>query len=300
VLGALSALAVVAIRIHASGDCPTAADIERELAPLLGDAAPASDVATLARAEDGRLSLVLDDAAGRPIGERVFPRARTCRDDAQTVAVALAIWEARLHPEITLRLDQLPPEPAPAPSEATTVRREAPPAVAPTKMLSLGVAAAGDWQAGAVVPAARLELAWGRADGRWRARVAALGVAPHARDFGPGPGRVSWWRATLVLGADVDLVAGRRVALVAGVGVAAGLVSISGSGFAVDRVARSLDAGGELRLRVEGRGGRVRPWAGLSILGWARRQALEIGGTPEVSDLPRLEPMAAAGAEVTW
>lgn len=295
----LSAL-VVAMEVHAAGDCPSATEVQRQLAPLLGDAAgvPESDIATVARQDDGQISLTLVDGAGRPIGERLFPRARTCRDDAQSVAVALAIWEARLHPEITLRLEGLPTEPAtPAPSDTATVRQIALPPV-PTHVRTMGVAAAADWQEGALAPAGRVELSRGRAGGRWRARLGLGGVGPHERDFSGG--RVSWWRAFVALGADVDLLAGRRVALVAGASAVTGLVSISGAGFAADRTARSVDAGAELRLRVEGRSGRVRPWAGVSALGWARQQTLDLTGSATSSELPRVEPQAAVGAEFTW
>jgi hypothetical protein len=297
VVGVLISL-LVAIEIHAAGECPDAGEVERQLAPLLGDAVgvPASDVATIARGSDGRLAVTLVDAGGRPIGDRRFPRARSCRDEAQTVAVALAIWEAQIHPEISLRLDRLAPEaPPPALSEPTTLRVASVP-VAPARVVSLGLAAAGDWQAGALAPAARLELGLGR--GRWRARLAVLGVGRHALDLGPG--QVTWWRGFATLGATVDVAAGRLAALVAGAGVATGVVSISGAGYAVDRTTRSLDAGVELGARVESRSGRVRPWLGVSVLGWARRQGLELVGADATSALPRVEPLASAGVEFVW
>jgi hypothetical protein len=100
----LVAWLLVALKIQATGDCPGAGDVERHLGPLLGDAVAARDVATIARAPDGSLALSLADTSGQPIGARTLPPARTCSDQAKAVAVTLAVWEAQLHPEISLGL----------------------------------------------------------------------------------------------------------------------------------------------------------------------------------------------------
>jgi hypothetical protein len=77
-------------------------------------------------------------------------------------------------------------------------------------------------------------------------------------------------------------------------------VSIAGAGFTVDRATRSIDLGGEARARLEARLGRLRPWLGAGVAVWARRQALEIQGAATSSALPRVEPMAALGADFVW
>ena len=63
-------LAALALEIHAAGACPAAADVERQLAPLLGEGAEAArrDVATIEAGADGAVSLTLADANGQPIG----------------------------------------------------------------------------------------------------------------------------------------------------------------------------------------------------------------------------------------
>ncbi|HET6280885.1 MAG TPA: hypothetical protein VFH73_07965 [Polyangia bacterium] len=303
-MSGLLASVLLAIEIHASGNCPGGADVEQRIGPLLGaeTAARTSDVATIKENADGSLLVSLDDSDRRPIGERRFPRAGTCADQAERIAVTLAIWEAQIHPEIVLRLDRLSPEVAPA-------RAPAPPAVtlrtdassgaprAPA-LLSLGAAVAGDWQSGAWVPAVRADLGLGRTDGRWRARLAGVAVGQHTLDVPPG--QASWWRAILSVGADYDLARGRRWAVVLGGGAVAGLVSISGSGFALNRTSRSIDAGAELRVRAEWRPGRVRPWLGALATGWLRRQNLDLRGSATSSTLPRVEPMLALGADFVW
>jgi hypothetical protein len=298
-MGGLVAVLLVAIEIHASGDCPAAADVERRLAPLLeGGAARIPDVATIRHGADGSLRVALDDSAGRSIGDRRFPRAATCDDQAETVAVTLAIWEAQMHPEISLRLDRLSPQAVPA-APPPEVRIVAPPSPPPTRaVLFLGAAAAGDWQPGSWAPAGRIELGVGRQGGRWRARLAAMVVGRHALDVAPGQAR--WWRGAASLGADYDAVLASRWVIAIGAGALVGVASISGEGFTLDRTSRSVDAGGELRVRAQRRSGRVRPWVGASLTTWMRRQALDLEGAASSSALPRVEPAVAAGADFVW
>jgi hypothetical protein len=304
-MGALLATLVLAIEIHASGDCPGAAQVQRQLEPLLGEAAAAgtADVATIKGERDGSLSVSLADAGGRAIGDRRLPRARSCGDQAETVAVTLAVWEAQLHPEISLRLDRLSPEAAPPPppvaAPETTLVRPASPARRSRRATGrLGVAAVGDAQSSVWAPGARIGFSLGPAEARWRLRVAAVGVGHHTLDLPPG--QATWWRAFLVLGAEADVARGRRWAAVLGAGAVGGVASISGSGFAVDHDTRSLDLGGEASARLEWRPGRLYPWLGASVVGWARRQALELQGVSTGSALPRVEPMAALGADFVW
>ena len=296
----LVASLLIALQIQAAGDCPAALDVESALGPLLGDEAAVRDVATIARAADGSVSLSLADSTGQPIGARTLPRARTCGEQAKSVAVTLAVWEAQLHPEIALGLDRLASEPA-SPQEVVT-RAAPPPAPAPpARELALGVAAVGDLQSGAWAPGTRLELALGSTDAWWRVRLAVTGVGRHHVDLPPGS--VSWWRAFVQVGADVDVARGRRWAVVLGAGALGGVVSLAGSGFAADRATRSLDLGGETRARLEARlggSGHVRPWLGATVAVWARRQGLDVQGADSSSALPRAEPMAAAGADFVW
>jgi hypothetical protein len=294
----LLAVLLSAIEVHAAGDCPAGPDVARKLAPLLdaGSAAVASDVATIERTADGLL-VSLNDGAGHSIGQRRFPRAATCGDAAETVAVTLAIWEAQLHPEITLRLDRLSPSVPPLPAVVARVPAQTGPP-RDRAAIHLGVAAAGDWQPGSWAPAGRLELAVGRAGGRWRAHFAALGFGRHTLDVAPG--QAIWWRAALSLGADLVAARSARWALVLGGGGLVGVASISGRGYTVDRTSRSVDTGGELGVRSEWGSGLLRPWVGVSVAAWLRQQTLELQGVATGSALPRVEPTIAAGADFVW
>jgi len=307
----LATYLLVALTVQAEGDCPGARDVERELGRLLGEESAARDVATIAGGVDGAVSLALADASGQPIGARTLPRARTCSEQAKAVAVTLAIWEAQLHPEISLGLDRLPSDQPSRPlssTEATPVARVAapppPPTSAAARELTSGLAALGDFQSSGWAPGGRLELGVGPTSGsggRWRARLAVVGVGPHSIELPPG--RVSWWRAFAQLGADYDVARGRHWAGVLGAGALGGVVSIAGAGFPVDRTSRSLDLGVEGRVRTElrlGRKGQVRPWVGATVAMWVRRQGLDIQGTTTDAALPRTEPMVLSGADFAW
>jgi hypothetical protein len=288
VSGPLLAL-LVAIEVRGTGDCPAPGEVARRLAPLLdADSGVAPDVAVL-DAEAGSLRVTLRDSGGRPIGERRLPRSGSCADQAETVAVTLAIWEAQVHPEIALHLDRLnSPPPPPAVSASA----------APPRLVLLGAAAAGDWQPGSWAPAGRLELGLGRAAGRWRWHLALLGIGPHTLALGPGQAR--WWRAAGTIGADGAVARGEAWSLVLGGGPVVGAASISGQGYSVDRTSRSVDVGGELRARLERARGVFRPWLGAGCVGWLRRQTVELAGLADTSQLPRVEPSVALGADLAW
>lgn len=279
------------LEIRAAGECPGRAAIQRRLTPLLapGAAALITDVATVEHGADGTLLLSLEDAGGRPIGSRRFPRSEACNDQADTVAVTLAIWEAQLHPEISLRLDRLGPPPAPI-AEARLP--------APRAELSLGLSFAGDWLIGAWAPAGRLELGFRHRGGRWRGRLGGLGIGRHTRLVGPGEAR--WWRVSLSVGVEYDVFSRVRWGLTLGVGALGGMATISGAGYTIDRTSRSVDVGGEARARIEWRPGVVRPWIGAGLVGWARPQRLELVGSSESSLLPRVEPAVAVGVDFVW
>jgi hypothetical protein len=286
--------ATIALEIHAKGACPAAADVERQLARLLGAESAQRDVATIEAGADGSVSLTLADADGQPVGARSLPHARSCDDQAKAVAVTLAVLEAELHPQVSLGLDRLAPEPLPA---ALAVARPAPPP-APARELALGAGVYVDRQAGAWAPGARLELALGTVGSRWRARAAAAAVGRHELDVAPG--QASWWRGLVQLGADVDVARGKRAAVTLGAGALGGVVSIAGVGFTVDRSTRSFDLGAEARARFSVRAGGARLWLGAAVEAWARRQGLDLNGATSGAALPRVAPVAAAGAEIFW
>jgi hypothetical protein len=285
----------LALQIQGAGGCPTAGEVDAQLGPLLppGFAAISADQAALVENTDGTLSLSLVRSDGRVVGSRRLPPAATCSEQAATVAVTVAVWEAQIHPEISLRLDSLRGSPATTPPPM--VRRAVEPAAPPARTLAVGVGLLGSWQPGSVAPGARVDAMLGTVGRGWRWRLSVAGVGEHRLTLPPG--YADWWRLYAALGADYALPLGRRWSVALGAAGVLGMADASGTGYSSDRTARSLDLGAEVLLRVELRLGAVRPWIGVALLAWLRKQTLEVIGSGTSVALPRTEPLVALGVD---
>lgn len=300
-MNALLASLWLATRIQATGQCPGASDVERRLLPLLpGDVASAADRATITEdVPGGAVVLALARPDGSLIAERRLPRAGTCAEQAETVAVAIAVWEAEIHPEIALRLDRLGSEPPGAVPPKADVARRAPPVATPRAWtVAVGAAALGSWQEGAAAPGGRVEVALGGPDGPWRLRLAGTVIGYHTASFPPGEAR--WWRAHGGLGADHLWTLGPRWTLALGAGGLLGVATVEGSGYSNNRTTRNIDVGGEGMLRVQRRLRAITPWAGFAVAVWLRAQTLDVTGLQTYLLLPRIEPLLALGADFGW
>jgi hypothetical protein len=299
----------VAMEIQAAGACPAAAEVEAKLAPLFppGFAATAPDRAVIVEDADGAVSVALARPDGTTISRRRLPRAASCAEQAETVAVTLAVWEAQIHPEISLRLDRLgatasappatdspPPRDAPA---AVALRPASAPATESATVLAVGAAALGAFQPD-VAPGGRLDATLGAAGRPWRWRLSVAALGTHTLDLPPG--RASWWRLYAALGADYAVPFARRWDVALGAAGVIGLANIEGSGYTVDRQARTVDLGAEALLRVDVRLGAVRPWLGLALVTWLREQTVAVTNVAAAPALPRVEPLIALGADFCW
>ena len=298
-MGGLAVALLVAMKVQAAGSCPAAADVERHIGPLLSaeseSESTASDVARIDEGVDGGLTISLIATDGAIVAQRHLPRASSCAEQAETVAVALAAWEARIHPDISLHLDHL--SPASAPNIVVARSSFAPPA-GDAMHVSLGASVAGDWQRGSLAPAGRIDLTFSRWERPWRARLSLAGLGTHTTDLSSG--QASWRRIYGALGADAVLRLGPFWDVVVGAAGVLGQASIVGSGFPVNHRTRSADLGAEGVLRVQRRVGRIAPWLGLAAVVWLRRQGIEVTGSDGSFALPRVEPMVALGADFQW
>jgi hypothetical protein len=300
--------ACLAMQVQGVGSCPSPGEVEEKLAPLLpvGFASSSTDRAAVMEEADGTLSVLLARSDGKTVARRRLPRAASCSEQAQTVAVALAVWEAQIHPEISLRLDRLAAPPTlphtgapPAAEGVLAIRQRAGESAPPRPLgLGLGAAAIGAWQPGSVVPGARLDAVLGTATGAWRARLSVVGLATHAESLSPG--QVRWWRLYFALGADYLVPLGRRWDLALGAAGVLGVATVEGAGFTADRTTRTADLGAELLLRIELRLGGLRPWLGISVVTWLRQQTVDVTGMATSLVLPRAEPMLALGTDFYW
>jgi hypothetical protein len=280
--------------------------VEGKLAPLLppGFAASSADRAVIAEDTDGTLSVSLSRADGRTNSRRRLPPSGSCAEQAETVAVTLAVWEAQIHPEISLRLDRLAAAPSPAPAIAPPanadldLRRASEPAPASSATLAVGAGVVGSWQPGSVAPGGRLDAMLGAQGRPWRGRLSVAGLGKHTLSLPPG--QADWWRLYFAVGADYALPLSRRWEVALGAAAVLGVATAEGSGYSTDRATRSTDLGAEALLRVDVRVGAVRPWLGLALVTWLRRQTLEVTGVATSVVLPRAEPMIALGADFCW
>jgi len=297
----------LAMQIQGAGSCPSPAEVEEKLAPLLplGFASTSTDLAAVSEEADGSVSVSLARPDGKTVARRRLPRAATCSEQAQTVAVALAVWEAQIHPEISLRLDRLAASPMPsstafpraAGGDLVIQRAAGNPPARPLE-LGVGAAAIGAWQPGSAAPGARLDAVLGTAGGAWRARLSVVGLGTQSESLAPGQAR--WWRLYFALGADYAFPLSRRWDLALGAAGVLGVATVEGVSFTADRTTRTTDVGVELMLRADLRLGAVRPWLGLAIVTWLRQQTLEVTGTTGSLVLPRAEPMIALGTDFFW
>ena len=99
-MGGLAVALLVAMKVQAAGTCPAAADVERHIGPLLSaeseSESTASDVARIDEGVDGGLTISLIATDGAIVAQRDLPRASSCAEQAETVAVAVAAWAARI------------------------------------------------------------------------------------------------------------------------------------------------------------------------------------------------------------
>jgi hypothetical protein len=222
---------------HAPGECPTAADVEKQFATLLGGPSRAPTpkrleaVATVWRgAHDGWVVHLETTVEGAP-GQRTL-EGDSCRAVAAGAALILALT---IDPSAAGRAAAGPPEPAPAPPPAPPVVSVAPPRASPVPPPSLHLFVRAF--SGAVVALLpETAFAGGLAVGVKRARLSAeLGAwaSQQRRGFARDvPGTGGDFRVVAVATRGCGLLAGRPVGLRLCVGVE--LERLSGDGFGVD------------------------------------------------------------------
>ncbi len=293
----------LAMQIDVAGSCPSAPDIEGRLAVLLppGFAVDSTDRAVVTD-DSGGLKVALARRDGRTAAHRHLPRSGTCAEQAEAVAVTLAVWETQIHSGVSLRLDRLalPSAPASVPHanpELTLARSPEPPR-AHAFAAAVGAGVLGSWQPDSVAPGGVVDATLGHAESSWRARLAVAGLGTHTLSLAPG--EASWWRAYVALGADRVLPVSHRWRVALGAAGVVGALTASGAGFSTDRTTRSLDLGAEAVVRAEWQLASIRPWIGVALMTWIRRQTVEITGEAASAVLPRFEPMLALGGDFCW
>jgi hypothetical protein len=283
---------MLSVSVSSEVACPTAADIEARLAPLLpagGAAGGPAHRAHVARAADGGLLITLLDA-GVPIANRTLGAGGSCPELAGGVAVLVASWETQLAATVSGM-----PAVRRAPVTAVTEAATQPPAHPVTLGLRFGGGIASSTPS-PLVPAASAELALGRRD-------RALGLILGARVQGEeveslAAGQVAWRRAGAFVAATLQrsgtwLVSDAQLAAVAGI------LWIRGSGFAEDAASVRFTPGFSLEGRAGLRTGRVSPWLGAGVDVWPLQTEARLRDAPDSYLLPIVSIRLSLGLTIS-
>jgi hypothetical protein len=294
VLAALVAAAEVTVEGNVT--CPTPAEVEARLAPLLA-AAPGSSAGDgrvqVRLARDGTaLHVSLVAADGRLLAFRTLTGTHACDALAEAAAVIVAAWRSDVggRPMLAAGAD------AGAEPRAAELRAWAPQAGRAAPAWGIGVAAGVSLAGDRPRPAAALSLGYQPSPARpWSARLGLAYLGPLDRELSAG--RVRWQRGVLELGPQLGGGAGHlgwRMHL----GAAAALTRLEGRGLAQTQAHDdfALGFGGGARLGTAGTG--LRPFVELAARVFPTRivALADEGEAQREATLPRLEAMLAVGA----
>ncbi|MBK7862922.1 MAG: hypothetical protein IPJ65_30790 [Archangiaceae bacterium] len=290
VLEALVTVALtVVLPVHGTGECPSAAAVERRLSALIERGVPGHRARVELR-EPEALWLSLEDGDGRTLSERAVSGVAGCEDRAEVAAAIIASWEAEWgeRPATVRAPSPASPPPPPSPPAPPTLRVE----VGASALASLS----RDWAFGGEGHFALGPTRWPLA-----AEVGLVGVS--ARSLPIGPGQVRWWWVGAELAARARLVDARlQLDLHAGLELA--VLSAQGFGYAIASPGFSeLVPGAAAGLRAHLPLGPVKVSLSVTLIGWLKEVQLEVsrvGASLPVArgSLPRVEALAALG--LSW
>lgn len=328
-LGLASLLANPDLIIRSSTNCPGAAAVVGEIAPLLPAgttvaaerAAPgASTVGAAGQAEVDRAEIFsgqgtrwlrVRTSAGQVTQPRELPASLTCEEAARAAALALAAWQFQGGVELPAAPAEppaaaprsAPPREASLPAPASPVLvassprpvAPAPDAASPVGLwrLAIGGGFAAGRSANQFPTNAMLELAVGDLTG---IGLRVHGARSSRYSLSLPPGRATWTRSSL--GAGVTFT-GRRGSWggQAHADLIGAALDISGEGFAVDEDSRQFAAGGSLGGRVLRRLGPADLWVDLSFTAWPGRNQVFLRDAPGGLDLSSFELFLGVGAD---
>jgi hypothetical protein len=263
--------------VTSASDCPSARDIDSNLAVLLPGQTVLPGTAAVRPEADG---LVVDLQPANPAfaAQRSVVVGSNCEDRAKAAAVVIATW--------------WPVEPAgPRQGAGALAAQE-------ERVRRFAVAAAGyaSIVSGSVAGGARVEASfapWGTAFG---VRLAAGGTAAHANTLSQG--QASWSRASLEIG---PTYAYRFLHVDAG--AVGSLLWVAGSGFSENRSASGAAAGMTLGVRAAAQAGRAQPWLELRGIAWPQSQQMNVTdsatGLQSSRPLPHAELQLGAGVAIS-
>ena len=260
---------LLAQQLQGATVCPTPDDVRTELRALVRDEGAAGMFGRLVD-EPGGVRLMLDDADGRRLGERLLPPSTDCRALAAAAAVSLAVWQGRIEARVT--------EPAPAWSANWAVGAGG----------SLSTAPTGRDLGGAFGVALLARL---RGSGPLAGQLLLERQAERAFDLGAGEVRSR--RTSAGLGVEVGQSTG-AIRVAAQALVLGARLSLRGSGYGSDRADEAWDVGVGAGARVLV-GAPIFAWIDVGGRYWPRPRAAAVAPGGGSLDLPALEAGLVAG-----
>jgi hypothetical protein len=288
-IAAVLVTGALALAVEVDGDarCPRPDEVAARLQPLLADAPPGRPTRiALVREEATAITVRLTEGDGLVIAEKRLPGGRPCAELAETAAVVVAAWDARLWSGVALAFDGPLSEASPQTLAFQGAAAGARPLVAD---LFAGFYLGVDAQSTA--PALKAGARLARPGRPWAGQVS---LAAQGRESQPlGKGQTRWGR--LAVGAGPSLRLGNDAWVVRlGLEALAGLLMADGVRYDETRTRFGVDAGADLGASIGRRFGRLTPWLGMELLGWLRPHQLEVTGAATTS-IPRLQAWFGAG-----
>lgn len=304
------ALADPILMIRSASDCPAASAVVAEIAPLLPPDARLA-VAPSSGRDDDDLHVdsadILDDGQrrwvqlsggdGRLIDRRELPPSLNCQEAARAAAVLLAAWQFQGRSALPLPKAEVPISVSASPAGPPRPDQIHAPPSASRNTLALGAGLAVTRGSEQFVGSAMVEILVGKADG--------FGLRLHAArtslyNAAVASGRAEWTRSSLGIGVTLTGRRGGWGGQVQG-GVAGGLLSISGNGYAVNETSSPLLLGATAAGRLIRRLGPADVWVGVTLTFWPGHHQVFLRDAPETRDLPTFEAAAEVGFDfVLW
>ena len=295
VIAAVAGLLAAGITVEGTTTCPTAAEVESRLGPLVqGGAGPDGDSQSVRLHREGQaLHISLVRADGHLLAWRSVDGSHGCDALAEAAAVIVAAWKSDVGARPLLAASS-----GTAPSlGASTASQGALERAAPGPAWGLAVAGGVTVAGTAAAPAAVMSFAHAPVPASaWAVRGAV--VYQGEREAGLPGGKLRWQRWVLELGPQVQGAVG-ALGWELHLALAGGLTRLSGRGLVDPRAHSDSGLGVATGARlVLGRTG-ARPFLDLGLRAWPTRIVAYAGGsTVAETAIARLEAALMLGVAV--
>ncbi len=279
----LQAMAVHAVVVSGSSQCPTPATVQVLLGQLLPEQASEDSVSL--EQVDGALKLEMRSAVSGTVFRRQLPTRHTCQQQAAIAATVIAAWQIDSQ---SVPVAPVLPPPAPPPPPSDTAGR-------PRRSYEVAGAVSGSGAGDSYTIGGLLDVLLLPSRKPIALRFGLFGAA--LRSFPISTGQALWTRTGLRLSGGYRFLpeSSRRFSLDCFADLAVALVYLTGRGF--DRVYTGFDAdvGAGGSIRVGRQLGPVRMFWELGLTGWLRPQVVTAQGSFFRASLPQVEGLLSIG-----